>query len=807
MGGERIVSDRLHAEPARSARSVTGLVLPRRSAALPRPVPAAKSADGDTPDVPSATGQLPGLDGLRAFAVAAVIAYHLGVLPGGFLGVDVFFVVSGFLITRLLLAERVRTDRISLRAFWARRFRRLVPALLVVVAAVAVASRVWLPRFRLGDIRNDAFSALGYVANWRFTFSGQSYFAAATAPSPFRHVWSLAIEEQFYVLWPLLVVLVIALGRRHAHRAVGLLAAVGTVVSAGWMALSSSQGDLSRTYYGTDTRIFALFAGAWLSTWWDARIHRVPDPEVRASRRQMATRAASVSAIGLVVLFVVGTEAQPSFYRWGFQLTAALSVVAVAGVATGGRLSDRVFANPVLIWIGRRSYGLYLWSWPVQVFATERFRLDGARLDAAVVVVSLALAAVSYWLVEQPVRLRRAPAGFRRTYAPQRTRPGIAPPTVTRPSYALAGVSIIAVLAVVTGTSIGAPAPPSYLRSTDRAALAGALAPAFSTGGRPATTRPLSAMSAAPDASNPGPFSRSGPLLIDPSASVRAGSVRGRPLRVLVTGDSVGWTLAWNLRDRLSPDLQLDDRAVLGCGALPATGSFIVGGTAPEQYPDICQEAHQAEAIGLGAQPDVVFLVVGAWEVYDQEFGGQRHGVGDPVYARFLERQIQDRLDLYRSYGLPTILPLVPCYGRGAARLGREREDPKRVAWVNARIRDVAARNTGWVRLVDPTAQLCTPSGRSRTKTPTGLTLREDGAHFTEDAATWFWKSWLGGQVGAALQGTAEPGAPATTPAPAPTGPTTTDPPAPTSSTPTSSTPTSSAPTSTIPARRAAGKP
>ncbi|HWJ96947.1 MAG TPA: acyltransferase, partial [Acidimicrobiales bacterium] len=145
---------------------------------------------------PGRPGYIPALDGLRAVAVLAVVAYHLDELPGGFFGVDVFFVISGFLITRLLLAERERNGGIALGSFWIRRFKRLVPALFVVLVAVSLGSRLWLPAWRLGQIRWDALAGLGYVANWRFVLSGQSYFSSGLAPSPLRHTWSLAIEEQ-----------------------------------------------------------------------------------------------------------------------------------------------------------------------------------------------------------------------------------------------------------------------------------------------------------------------------------------------------------------------------------------------------------------------------------------------------------------------------------------------------------------------------------------------------------------------------------------------------------------------------------
>ncbi|MBA3282256.1 MAG: acyltransferase, partial [Acidimicrobiia bacterium] len=264
--------------------------------------------------VPQAPRYLPGLDGLRAVAVAAVVAYHLGELPGGFLGVDVFFVISGFLITRLLLAEHERTGRIAIGAFWGRRFRRLLPALLVLLVAVALASRAELPGWRLTEIRNDAFGALAYVANWRFVLSGESYFTKGVGPSPLRHTWSLAIEEQFYLLWPLVVAGVLAMARRAARLSVGAVALAVGVGSAVWMAVVSGQGhDLSRIYYGTDTRVFALCGGAWLASWWDPAAAAASRPARRRHRERWALAGTmAVVRLGMLAVFAVTDHA--AFY-------------------------------------------------------------------------------------------------------------------------------------------------------------------------------------------------------------------------------------------------------------------------------------------------------------------------------------------------------------------------------------------------------------------------------------------------------------------------------------------------------------
>ena len=349
---------------------------------------------------------LPALDGLRAVAVVAVIAYHLGRLGGGFLGVDVFFVLSGFLITRLLVAERESTGRISLRSFWKRRVRRLLPALLTVLPVVMLVSKAWLPSWRLTGIRDDALAALFYVANWRFVASGQSYFTQGVGPSPLRHTWSLGVEEQFYVLWPLLVLAAVFLARRGRRAGVAVLAGIVTVVSAGWMAWSATGGaDLTRVYYGTDTRIFAMAAGALLATVVDRRNDRSEASEPEGPRSAaVLSGVASLGFIGLLISFVIGSEAEVWFYQGGFQAVAVASVLVVAGLMTERGPLARFLATRPMRWIGQRSYSIYLWSWPVQVLGRARFRsVTDWRFDAGVVVVTIVAASLSYALVERPV--------------------------------------------------------------------------------------------------------------------------------------------------------------------------------------------------------------------------------------------------------------------------------------------------------------------------------------------------------------------------------------------------------------------
>ncbi|CAN5794122.1 hypothetical protein BH10ACT1_BH10ACT1_35420 [soil metagenome] len=241
------------------------------------------------------------------------------------------------------------------------------------------------------------------------------------------------------------------------------------------------------------------------------------------------------------------------------------------------------------------------------------------------------------------------------------------------------------------------------------------------------------------------------------TAAVDPGSVRGRPLRVMVAGDSVGWSVGVVGQSQpLSVDVQVDNRALLLCSVLPPDARWIAGDQAPAKYSDLCVNQVEAEELGLQGKPDVAVLWSGAWEIYDQEYQGVTYRVGTPADVEFVEAQLQDRIDTYRAAGVPTVLPLVACFGAPDAAsgyLGTERTDLDRLRWVDDRMRAVAARNRGWVRLIDPGHLLCDAEGKALTERPGGRggSLRPDGAHFDESAGIWLWDTWLGGQLGAAF--------------------------------------------------------
>jgi peptidoglycan/LPS O-acetylase OafA/YrhL len=352
-----------------------------------------------------------GLDGLRAVAVAAVIVYHFApsAMPAGFLGVDVFFVVSGFLIARLVVAEIAGSGKVALANFWSRRARRLLPALgtmtVVVLCAVAINSS----SAEKHDIRAQALGTLFYCANWVMIYAKGSYFTSIGRPSPFLHMWTLAVEEQFYLLLPLVCFLARRSIARHPIRAaiVALLAALASTV---WMAvLVSPTGDPSRGYLGSDSHAMGLLVGVALGVLagagkpWEVMASRLRSNAVVA-RCAAAVGVASLVAI-LVTMLVVDDHTY-ALYRGGFLVFALLcgAVIVVVVMMPAARVA-RMLRAPWLVAVGLRSYSLYLWHWPVRVFVSPRPGFDGVTLFGVRLVASVVLAEISFRVVERPFRV------------------------------------------------------------------------------------------------------------------------------------------------------------------------------------------------------------------------------------------------------------------------------------------------------------------------------------------------------------------------------------------------------------------
>src|SRR5215212_8611090 len=363
--------------------------------------------------VGSSQRYMPGLDGLRAIAVLAVIAYHLdpGRAPGGLLGVGVFFTLSGYLITDLLLGQREAVGRIQLGDFWLRRARRLLPALFLMLAVV-VAWVTLLDRSQLPSLRGDVLAAAAYVSNWWNIVRDASYFARFGPPPPLDHLWSLAVEEQFYLIWPWLLLL----GLRFVperYKLAGLTLA-GAALSAIAMALIYQPGvDPTRVYEGTDTRAFGLLVGAALAMVRPSRRLRGTAFRRHPLRRwQLVDGAELVDGAGVAGLVVIAlliwrTDQYSAFlYRGGIVLLSVATVLVVAALAhPASRLGPALGCKP-LRWLGVRSYGIYLWHFPIIVLATPTAQRSVVNLplDVLQVGATIAVAALSWRFVEEPIR-------------------------------------------------------------------------------------------------------------------------------------------------------------------------------------------------------------------------------------------------------------------------------------------------------------------------------------------------------------------------------------------------------------------
>ena len=350
------------------------------------------------------SSRLPGLDGMRGIAILAVLTFHLNSqwLSGGFLGVDIFFVISGFLITSLLVKEHRWTGRIDLRSFWTRRARRLLPALLTVVVLTPLLAQS-VQRDLLVGIGRQVFGALTFTTNWVEIAAGSDYFHA-TSPQLLMNLWSLAVEEQFYLLWPLVMVLLLTRVRRPLTRA-AIVGGLG-LTSALLMAVRLNPDAPTRVYYGTDTHLMGLMLGAALAIAF-ASSARAGTRSALWTRHRTRLLAAAGVTLGALLVFL--DESSPLTFRGGILLASAATAVLVLGaVDRPGRLRTFLL-TPSLAWIGQRSYGIYLWHWPVILLidADQSTQSAGPAYlwsRAWAVLVTMAIADLSFRFLETPVR-------------------------------------------------------------------------------------------------------------------------------------------------------------------------------------------------------------------------------------------------------------------------------------------------------------------------------------------------------------------------------------------------------------------
>ncbi len=605
----------------------------------PRPGSSSAAPTGSVPERRYAVGHIPGITGLRGIAVVAVIAYHLGYLPGGFLGVDVFFVLSGFLITSLLLTSTPASPR-ELAKWWGRRFRRLTPAVAVVVVAVLIAF------LTTSGVVADAAATLTWWQNWHLVLVGQPYWASA--PSPLRHAWSLSIEEQFYAFWPLTLVLFLKLGRKlrgsRPELAVAAVAVAGATASFSWSfwrALTDT-GSLSRIYFGTDTRIGTLLLGCAMAAVLHGRSVNVP--------RWLVNAGTLLASVSLGLLMVMSTPELRWTYTGGLLAAAFLSAILVLCAINEGPFASILSLSP-LQWLGTHSYALYLWSWPTQVLLQQKFPDTPLALIAVTTVaVSLLLSGLSLRWVEDPLRRMNSWA--------RKLRP--------RQAAYFCGAALIVALMLLAANSTRPSEIETVAKEFERLPDP---TTTTSTTCPPIPTTTVAGLGTRTDEFDPSTVTEA----TDPSIATCGVD---QMTRVLVVGDSLGRGAANGLRRLGDPTLEVWDRTHLGCGMEPPS--------------DKCPDRRQVWADAVAQiNPDVVVVYL---RTIDDISPGDDPPFMSPEAESARRNEMVDATTLLAADGARVIwaLPAVPLE-RGAFYCdGRHNDSPCDPAWV-ARWRDDAA--------------------------------------------------------------------------------------------------------------------
>lgn len=396
------------------------------------------------------------MDGIRTLAVTLVILYHLGVgsFSGGLLGVGVFFTLSGFLITSILINAWSKGRGLGLRMFWIRRARRLLPAVILVLI-VGMIGVIVLDPDNLGRRAMQALAALFYVANWHTIFAGDSYFDATNGPGPFGHLWSLSIEEQFYLFWPILLALLLILTRAKLR----VTAAVTTLIAAGSFfllhALAVANADNTRAYEGTDTRAGGLLLGAAFALLWQPHISSGKE---RSRQHLLRTDLIGLAGVaGIIWLSVSTKQNSMSLYSWALLALSVATVAVMYAACAAGSVCSMFFGLAPMRWIGERSYGIYLWHLPVIVFTPDDFFADNQWVRSLIQVgVTVLLASLSWTLVEDPIRRH----GFRAALG--LTRDKVKSAAHLAPAVGAAVFVPVAALALIAPTYLAKASPSSF---------------------------------------------------------------------------------------------------------------------------------------------------------------------------------------------------------------------------------------------------------------------------------------------------------------------------------------------------------
>ena len=661
-------------------------------------------------------GYQPALDGVRALSVIAVLLYHAGFswMHGGFFGVEVFFVVSGFLITSLLLDEHEGSGRVALSQFWLRRARRLLPALVLVLVAVGVWAALWGSALVRSDLRRDYPWALFYAANWGQIVGGAQYFGNL---SPLRHLWSLAVEEQWYLLWPLGFIAVMRVRARDTARGAALLGlAVALMVLTWWLAraplLSSDRVNL--LYLSTFTRASGLLLGAGAAFVWRPWRSRAARGDVHVPALDVA------GAVGVVVLawsFVTAVLTDRSIYRWQLSLVSFASLVVVLVVVhPGSRLIRPACSWPPLVEVGKRSYGLYLWSWPVSV-VLDAYSGEAGRFVLAMTVTA-AVSEVSYRYVETPIR--RGSLG--RWFAAARSHDW-------RVTTAAGGVAVGALLVPLV----------VFFGSVDHVDPAqGGEEVAFELPVDELIVGTVTSTSVAPvDAAAATTAATAGSAATAATSTVPAPPVTPPvlPRRVVVVGDSMAHALAVNLPDGIDSTFAIADGSIDGCSVYDTGSVTSSRGSFSRSFADCGGWASKWGAAALESQSNLALVVVGAWDVFDVEVDGRAVGFGTAAGDQRFVDGLQQGIDALVGAGAHVALLEVACMrpqdvkGAGVPALP-ERGDDARVAHLNDLMRQVAAARPDTVTFVDGPTQWCSDPVVSA-----DLGYRWDGVHVYKPGA------------------------------------------------------------------------
>ncbi len=625
--------------------------------------------------------RLDALDGLRGLAVAAVLLYHsqFDFARGGYLGVSLFFTLSGFLITSLLLTQVRERHRVRLASFWARRARRLLPAAALALAGVLLYGATVANADQLRDLRVDVLSTLGYVANWRFYFSGQSYARLFSAPSPVLHFWSLAIEEQFYLIFPLLVAVVmwVARGRRRVFGVVLFAGVVASVLAS--RALYRTSGS-SRVYYGTDTRAAELLIGALLAVIVAGRVAPIRPASTRA--RTLAT-VAGVGALGVMVWWWATVEqGAPWLYRGGLALHACCAATVIAAARVDGPLARCLSWRP-LAGLGLISYGVYLFHWPVFLWiSADRTGLAPIPLLALRLLITLTIAIASFVIVERPIlQGRRLRGGY---------------PKVVIPALAIA--LVVALLPITTAV----PAPSIVLA-------------------------PLSIHPSALHVTRVKPTKIRVAPLAPQAVSLHRSFSEVRPLRIMVVGDSVGLSFGRGLElwaaETGSAIVQND--AIRSCSlGRHLNVRLPFGQEVP--VPRACAEwdTKWPETIA-SFDPDVVVTLYTMWEIeWRQLPDGRWAKPGDPEFDRWQLSEYQTATDILSARGAQVLWLNTACEGTPI-----KPHDP---FWIhnNQTLPRLAASRSA-AHIVDMDHLLC-PHGPPNPDFGGVHDVRPDGSHFSD---------------------------------------------------------------------------